>query len=364
MKLPLPLFICLMISVGASAAPAQNREGLIDRINKLEEQINQIKDRPAVAPVGNGDAVTAAVPAGENAAQISVKLSEIQAEIRGFRGKLEELEHEQRKINSRLDKFERDADARLQALESKASAVAAAPVIADTKTEAKPSEKAQEKSIIIPSDKPADKTSEKAEKAESKPTVTKPEAGKNAKRIEVGKKEEEEGKKPAEAAPTKETPKTEEPKPAEAAPADKAAKTEKPAESKPADDGSAKEQYDAAFKQLNQGDYEKARTQFSEFVSKNPNHELVGNAYYWLGETYYIKQQYAKSAEEYRKGFEALPEGPKAPDNLFKLSKSLAQDKREKEACVVLAQILKKYASDTKSVVRKAANESKKLKCE
>lgn len=363
MKLPLPLFVCLMISVGASAAPAQNREGLIDRINKLEEQLNQLKDRPAVAAVGNGEAVTSAVPAGENAAQISVKLSEIQSEIRGFRGKLEEMEHEQRKVNARLDKFERDADARLQALENKAAA--AVPVIADSKTETKAPEKVQEKSIVIPSEKPA----EVGEKPETKTTVTKPEAGKTAKRIEVGKKEED-GKKPAEAAATKEPAKPEEKKSADAPEkpsADKPAseKTEKVEDAKkPADDGSAKEQYDAAFKLLNQGDYEKARGQFSEFVSKNPSHELVGNAYYWLGETYFIKQQYAKSAEEYRKGFEALPEGPKAPDNLFKLARSLAQDKREKEACVVLAQIAKKYASETKSVVRKAANESKKLKCE
>lgn len=372
MRLPLPLFVCLLMGISVPTANAQNRENMIDRLNKLEEELQQIKDRPAqvISAPADGSAPAVAAPGGEGAAQVSVKLTEIQAEIRGFRGKLEELEHEQRKVNTRLEKFERDADARIQALENRpAGAVAPMPpVIGESKSDYKATEKPTEKVADKPTDKPAEKSAEKTEKS-TKPVITnnKPEAGKSAKRIEIGKKEEptkkDETVKKDEATKKTDTATKEAEKP-ESAKAESTDKTQADKPADKADDGSSKEQYDAAFKALNQGDYDKARAQFSEFVKSHPSDELVGNAYYWLGETYYIKQQYGKSAEEYRKGFEAMPEGTKASDNLFKLSKSLAQDKREKEACVVLAQILKKYATDSKSVARKAANESKKLKCE
>ena len=76
---------------------------------------------------------------------------------------------------------------------------------------------------------------------------------------------------------------------------------------------------------------------------KHPKDPLVGNAYYWQGETYYIRRDYVNAADSFRQGFEALPTGPKAPDNLLKLAMSLNALNRDKEACVVLGQVISKY---------------------
>lgn len=125
----------------------------------------------------------------------------------------------------------------------------------------------------------------------------------------------------------------------------------------------AREHYDAAFKSLNQSNYQQASSLFASFLATYPDDVLVGNAYYWLGETYYVQQQYGQAAEQFRLGFEKMPEGPKAPDNLLKLGMSLSALNRRDEACLVLAQLMKKYGGQSQVIERKATMERARLQC-
>lgn len=138
------------------------------------------------------------------------------------------------------------------------------------------------------------------------------------------------------------------------------AKVVKPA---PSEFNNSAEHYDAAFKKLNQSDYDGAATLFQSFIKAYPKDELVGNAYYWLGETFYVQRQYENAAEQFRGGFQAMPNGAKAPDNLLKLGMSLSLLERRQEACVVLSQLLKKYPKQSEAVKSKATKESAKLQC-
>ncbi len=124
-----------------------------------------------------------------------------------------------------------------------------------------------------------------------------------------------------------------------------------------------REHYDHAFKLLGSGDYEGASKSFTDFIKNFPNTELTGNAYYWLGETYYVRSDYVKAAEQFRLGFEAQPKGPKANDNLLKLAMSLSQIEKVKEACVVLKQLTKKSDSVRESIRRRASAESERIEC-
>ncbi len=121
--------------------------------------------------------------------------------------------------------------------------------------------------------------------------------------------------------------------------------------------------YSYAFKLLNDKKYSEAATNFDAFVKKYPSDPLTANAYYWLGESYYARADYTRSAESFRKGFEANPAGQKAPDNLYKLAKSLAQVKRNNEACIVLAQIISKYPDDAPRIVKLAQDERVTMQC-
>ena len=60
---------------------------------------------------------------------------------------------------------------------------------------------------------------------------------------------------------------------------------------------------------------------------------------------------------------QALPDGPKAADNLLKLAMSLDALGRDKEACVVLQQVVTKFKKSSTSVTDKATQERKRIGC-
>ena len=125
---------------------------------------------------------------------------------------------------------------------------------------------------------------------------------------------------------------------------------------------SAKEHYNYAFTLMNKAQYAEAGQVFDSFLDRYPNHDLTGNVYYWLGETFYVQEKYTSAADSFRQGFEVMPSGIKAPDNLLKLSMSLGRLEQTDQACVVLNQLTKKYNSP-ETVLQKAQQQINKLNC-
>lgn len=136
-----------------------------------------------------------------------------------------------------------------------------------------------------------------------------------------------------------------------------------PAGDSSGDFASSREHYNHAFRLLNQTQYDEAGKSFERFIASYPGDPLIGNAYYWAGETYYVRQNYVQSADYFRRGYEALPEGPKAGDNLLKLAMSLANIDRKSEACVVLKQVSSKFGGDSTTLRSKSESERNRLGC-
>ncbi|NCY25355.1 MAG: tol-pal system protein YbgF [Alphaproteobacteria bacterium] len=124
-----------------------------------------------------------------------------------------------------------------------------------------------------------------------------------------------------------------------------------------------RDHYNYAFRLLNQTQYEQSAEAFRTFTEQYPKDPLVGNAYYWEGETFYIRRDYVAAADLFRQGFEVMPEGPKAADNLYKLALSLNALDRKPEACVVLQQVISRFKKSATNVVAKAEQELKKGNC-
>lgn len=124
-----------------------------------------------------------------------------------------------------------------------------------------------------------------------------------------------------------------------------------------------REHYNHAFSLLNKTQYQEAGESFASFIAAYPNDPLIGNAYYWAGETYYVRQNYPQALEFFRKGYEVKPEGPKAGDNLLKLGMTLGHMNRKSEACVVLKQVAGKFGGTSSSLLRKSESERKRLAC-
>lgn len=124
-----------------------------------------------------------------------------------------------------------------------------------------------------------------------------------------------------------------------------------------------REHYNHAFRLLTQTQYDEAGAAFDSFIKAHPKDPLIGNAYYWAGETHYVRQNFIQAADYFRQGFEALPEGPKAGDNLLKLAMALSAIDRGTEACVVLKQVLAKFGGNSITLKKKATEERNRIGC-
>ena len=124
-----------------------------------------------------------------------------------------------------------------------------------------------------------------------------------------------------------------------------------------------KEQYDFAISFMKIGDYETAEFALKEFIEKNKGHDLAGNAQYWYGETFRIRQLYSDAATAYLDGYQNYPKSDKAPDNLLKLGITMVQLGEKEQGCTMITGIKKQYPKASKSVLQKAQYEQKKFNC-
>ena len=122
-------------------------------------------------------------------------------------------------------------------------------------------------------------------------------------------------------------------------------------------------QYEFATSFLKVGDYSMAERAFREFVIKNPEHKLAGNAQYWYAETFRIRQLYTDAATAYLEGYQKYPKGEKAPINLLKLGVSMVQIGEKEQGCKMIEGVEKQYPKANQSVLQKAKYESKKFEC-
>ena len=123
------------------------------------------------------------------------------------------------------------------------------------------------------------------------------------------------------------------------------------------------EQYEFAVSFMKIGDYETAEFALKEFIEKNKDHDLAGNAQYWYGETFRIRQLYSDAATAYLDGYQNYPKSKKAPDNLLKLGITMVQLGEKDQGCKMIIGLKKEYPKASKSVLQKAQYEQKKFKC-
>jgi len=105
--------------------------------------------------------------------------------------------------------------------------------------------------------------------------------------------------------------------------------------------------YDAAFSALKDGRYAESARRFQSFIEQHPGDELTPNAYYWLGESYYVTQNYPISQDTFRKLLAQYPNSQKAPDALLKIGYCQYEQKQWTQAEATLNQVLQKYPNTT-----------------
>lgn len=81
----------------------------------------------------------------------------------------------------------------------------------------------------------------------------------------------------------------------------------------------AKSMYLKAFNELKAGRSNESSRLFEDFIQTYPNDDLTDNAYYWLGESYYVSRNYPLALAAFQNLEQKFPLSSKLSDSLLKI---------------------------------------------
>ncbi|MGE0254969.1 MAG: tol-pal system protein YbgF [Alphaproteobacteria bacterium] len=319
-----------VLAATAATAPAQDRqvEALNERIGQLERQLRTLERN-----VYRGDpppAAAAASTQGEAmpttaAAQLQIRLQDLEEALRTLTGTVEENQRANRVMADRLERLSSDYDFRLRSLERGGAQPPAAP--------GQPAPQAQATPPTPPASAPV-----------GSPVIVQGQPAPGRLGTLTQQQMQAAGVTPA----------------PQDAPAGTATAAPQVAAVPPA---TPEAQYEQAYELLKQRDFPGAEAALRAFVTAHPAHALAGNAQYWLGETFYVRGDYPNAARAFAEGFQKYPKSGKAPDNLLKLGMTLAQLKRNDDACITFDKLASDYKDAPAAILSRADRERRALKC-
>ncbi|PKN68480.1 MAG: tol-pal system protein YbgF [Deltaproteobacteria bacterium HGW-Deltaproteobacteria-10] len=101
--------------------------------------------------------------------------------------------------------------------------------------------------------------------------------------------------------------------------------------------------YSTSYQLFKEGNYDKARTEFQNFLALYPDSEYSDNAQFWIGECYFFEKNYEKAILEYEKVTKNFPGGNKVPYALLKQGLSFLKLNDKTSAKLLLQQVIKAY---------------------
>jgi len=87
----------------------------------------------------------------------------------------------------------------------------------------------------------------------------------------------------------------------------------------PVPGGSDRDNYQVAFELLKDERYDMAAASFKQFLLAFPDSELVGNAQYWLAESYYASNNFEQALQDFQVVLDKHPRSSKVADALLKM---------------------------------------------
>ncbi len=320
------VFTTLVLSLPAQAQDTNSR---LSRIENEIQTLSRAVFRGEMPPAG-------VVSAGDNtsAAGTELRLQEIEMELRSLTGKIEQQHFQTRQLQDTVEKTIADMEMRIAELEMRLS---------DGRRSSYPSPG----SADVPSGLQA-KTVEGA--GATSPAVP----GFETRIIGLG----EPRKSSSDTAPTTGRLGTLS-YPVETAEANESS-TELPSAVLA---GDPTDSYERAFSLLRDRNYSASGDAFQAFLDRYPGHDLAPNAKYWLGETFYVRNDFERAARVFAEAYQQYPDGPKGPDNLLKLGMALAGLGKKEDACLAYAQLQKEYPKGAVPILARADKEMDALDC-
>ena len=135
---------------------------------------------------------------------------------------------------------------------------------------------------------------------------------------------------------------------------DKAGKSTGAVTKDPAKKQDKEKAYSAAYQIFKEGNYDKARTEFQDFLANYPDSEYSDNAQFWVGECYFFEQKYESAILEYEKVTKNYPNGNKVPYALLKQGMSFLKLGDKTSAKLLLQQVIKNYPNTSQARIARS----------
>ncbi|MFC0180196.1 tol-pal system protein YbgF [Thorsellia kenyensis] len=94
---------------------------------------------------------------------------------------------------------------------------------------------------------------------------------------------------------------------------------------------------------LNQQNYQQAAAHFEAFIKKYPTSDYIGNAHYWLGQSYYNLNQKNDAAANFAIVVKNYPDSPKASDSLLKVGLILEEQGETEKAKAIFTEVVNQF---------------------
>ncbi len=127
--------------------------------------------------------------------------------------------------------------------------------------------------------------------------------------------------------------------------------------------GNYQEDYDGALSHLRRGEHENAEQALRLFLDNHSDSDLAGNAQYWLGESYYVREMWRPAAQSFLICVQKYKNGLKAPDCMLKLGMSLGAMGEKKKACKTLSEITRRFPDASQTIQQRARSERQRSGC-
>jgi tol-pal system protein YbgF len=129
--------------------------------------------------------------------------------------------------------------------------------------------------------------------------------------------------------------------------------------------GDAAAEFKTARTLLANGDYAGATGAFQSFIEAHPGDAKTPEAYYWLGDSYLVRDLNGDATAAYARALKGWPKTTWAPDAVVKLARSLAATQRQPEACAALNEFTRRYGTSAPAATRtRAAQTRAKVGCD
>ena len=108
--------------------------------------------------------------------------------------------------------------------------------------------------------------------------------------------------------------------------------------------------YLKSFDLLKGGRYDDAISGFKSMLAKYPQGNYSDNAWYWTGESYYIKKDFPNALSSYRSLLEKFGSSPKVPDALLKTGIIQQEQKRNDAAKAAYNRVIKEFPNSSAAI--------------